>query len=296
MDQKYWYKKFHTALARQYKGIMFDIDGTLIMRGTRELPEIITPKLIEISEKFPVAFCSGRRLNLPREFIEHMAKRSKNPQKIRENWFIVCENGCTSFYYDLQKKDYIQWHQEAWPTGISKDSVRFILQETLQRYCFKFDEQPSMFTIHMLNKKRMDHYGFDPSHLTQRTKKTAHAVKKEVEKLKGAHLVEVVDSGVGVMIVPKKGNKDRGVIEFARFLQEKRKMTVGKNAAEIAVVGDQPGVGHNDGTFLNGKYGFPFTVDKLDGEKFPIPVFDQNKKRVRGPLGTLRLLEQIKLV
>lgn len=296
MDHKYWYKKFQKAIVRPYKAIMFDIDGTLIVRGTRELPEAIIPKLVEISEKVPVAFCSGRRIMLPQQFIEQMAKRSKNPEKVRQNWFIVCENGCTSFYYDPHKKDYVQWHEEPWPKAINKDKVRSILTALLKRYYFSFTEQPSMFTLHMMNRKRIIEPRFKPSYLARRTAKAALVIRKAVEKLQGASSVEVVDSGVGIMVVPKKGNKDRGVIEFAKFLREKRKMTISKNAAEIAVVGDQPGPGCNDATFLNGKYGFPFTVDSLDGQHFPVPVFDGKAKRIRGPMGTRTILEQIRLV
>lgn len=295
MDQKYWYKRFQKAIAQPYKAIMFDIDGTLVVRGTKELPRKIIPKLTEISEKLPVAFCSGRRIMLPRDFIDQMAKRSKNPQKLRQNWFIVCENGCTSFYYDPQKKDYVQWHEEPWPKKISKDAVRAILTTTLKRYHFQFTEQPSMFTLHMMDRHGLLHPHFTPSYLAKRTRTAAQAIKQEVEKLKGAECVEVVDSGVGVMIVPKNGNKDRGIIEFARFLREKSKMNITTHAKEIAVVGDQPGEGRNDAAFLNGKYGFPFTVDHVDGPQFPVPVFNKKAKRVRGPMGTLALLEQIKL-
>lgn len=295
MDQKYWYKKFQKAIAQPYKAIMFDIDGTLVVRGTKVLPREIIPTLTEISEKFPVAFCSGRLIMLPKDFIEEMVKYAKNPEKVRQNWFIVCENGCTSFYYDLQKKEYVQWHEEPWPKKISKDAVRTILTDTLKRYQLQCTEQPSMFTIHMMDRHGQLHPGFTPSHLARRTKKAAQAIKNEVAKLKGAEYVEVVDSGVGVMIVPKNGNKDRGIVEFAKFLRAKRKMKITTHAKEIAVVGDQPGEGRNDGTFLDGKYGFPFTVDHVDGLEFPVPVFNLQGKRVRGPMGTLALLKQIRL-
>jgi hypothetical protein len=72
-------------------------------------------------------------------------------------------------------------------------------------------------------------------------------------------------------------------------------LTIGSEAREILIVGDQPCVGCNDEKLLEGKWGTPFTAEHINpGKPYPIPVFSEKGEILKGPTATLSLLESAK--
>ena len=90
------------------------------------------------------------------------------------------------------------------------------------------------------------------------------------------------NSGLGCLICPANGDKDRGILEFKKFLESKRNINFAndKHIRDILVIGDNPQKGGNDHYFLNGKYGTAFSVsDQYNKKFFKMPYVVKNKKR-----------------
>jgi hypothetical protein len=105
--------------------------------------------------------------------------------------------------------------------------------------------------------------------------------------------VHVGNSGIGVIVCPANADKDRGIIEFAKFLKRKRGLKIGKNAREILVIGDSARKGGNDYYFLKGEYGTPFTVGAFEEKrKYPKVARDSSGKRLMHEKGTRYLLKK----
>jgi hypothetical protein len=133
--------------------------------------------------------------------------------------------------------------------------------------------------------------------LAQITARLAAAAKEALNLLKGSGRFHVIDSGVAVHVMAKFPDKDFAIEQYAKYLREERKLSIGPEAREILVVGDQPGEGFNDEKFLEGKWGAPFTAGFHSvNSPWPIPIVDEKGDRLNGPSATLHLIHQIFLV
>ena len=96
------------------------------------------------------------------------------------------------------------------------------------------------------------------------------------------------------MIIPADGDKDAGIRQFAKYLEDKFGTTFGDNIKDIMVTGDRPQKGGNDFYLLNSGIGTAYTVGDLgEGEHPPTPVIDENGDRILNNKGTLHLIKKV---
>ncbi len=104
--------------------------------------------------------------------------------------------------------------------------------------------------------------------------------------------LHVGNSGLGVIIGPAKGDKDHGIIEFAKILKKRRNFEFNDKLREIIVFGDSGHIGGNDHFFLKGEIGSPYSVGEFFSEEgHPQPVRDSNSKRLLNATGTIHFIK-----
>ena len=132
--------------------------------------------------------------------------------------------------------------------------------------------------------------------LAERSHELALIAAVQLEKVDPKKDLQIGDSGLGINIFPYHGNKEHGTLEFAKYLMDKKGINVSADAKELAVVGDQPQPLGNDETFLDGRYGTPFTVGETHPHNlYPLPVYDlENGRILLGPEGTIYLINNLK--
>jgi hydroxymethylpyrimidine pyrophosphatase-like HAD family hydrolase len=241
--------------------------------------------------KIPMAVCTGRRLTHAFEKLAPVFTCSTNPGYCQSNWIFICENGSIGYYFDTEKKDYREFYRVPYPYDDHHREVLFsrisnALQGKLGDSCL--NEISMAF-------KPLNFNDTDREATAERSHEVCTLAKKVLTSNDPKGDLKIDDSGIGVNIFPYKGDKNFGTQQFAKFLREKRGLTISENANEIAVIGDQPAPGGGDESFLNGKSGTPFTVGRLHPTNiYPLPVFDLEKNSVlQGPEGTIYLLQHL---
>jgi hydroxymethylpyrimidine pyrophosphatase-like HAD family hydrolase len=283
---------FTDAINQIYAGAIFDIDGTLTVRGDEFIPAFMVDALAELSLNVPIAVCTGRRLDQALDRIAPIFTRSRNPIYSESQWVFICENGSVGYYFDEINKKYIEFHRVNYPYS---EEQRHQMFNTLKG---KFSDKTDECFMNEVSMVFRPLFRQDPNReaLRKRSYELGVLLQEAVSEFDPKRLLSVSEAGIGVNISPVNGDKDTGVLAFAKFLREQRKFNVDQEAREILVVGDQPGALGNDRMFLNGVYGTPFTVgDTVDGKVWPLPVFGRHSNiRLIGPEGTLALLQQVK--
>lgn len=234
----------------KYKAVMFDIDGTLTELGERVIPDFLVAKLNELTRSgVSCAVCSGRHHS------ESILDRLKvdSPEK----WVLITENGAAG--YSFKNGSWNEFYRIPWPSGtILKDELADILQKRMTFSRFFNNLSTIIF--------RPD-VPLEASATEVATKCDEYdSIVKKIFKEMNITGLHISNSRIGIIIGPENGDKDAGVLEFAKFLGI-------SDTKEIVCIGDQPNKGYNDHYFLNGKYGTPFTV--------------------KGPKDTLKVLEDL---
>jgi hypothetical protein len=218
--------------------------------------------------------------------------RAGDPATCQQNFIFICENGCIGYFYDKEAREYKEFYRIPYPYAEAhRDNLFSRINSALgNKIGLSFKKEVGMV--------------FRPVNLDDTDREALAARSREVAKIiegvlavadpKGA--LKIGDSGIGVNVFPYTGNKEQGTLMFAKFIREKLGMNVDENAKELVTVGDQPGPYGNDETFLNGKYGTPFTVGETHPENLlPLPVYDLSTNTVlKGPEGTIYLLKNLK--
>lgn len=283
---------FADAINRIYAGAIFDIDGTLTVRGDEFIPGFMIDALAELSLNVPIAVCTGRRLDQALDRIAPIFTRSKNPIYSEAQWVFICENGSVGYYFDEVNKKYIEFHRVNYP--YTEEQRHIMFNALKERFSDKTDEC-FMNEVSMVFRPL---FRQDPNReaLRKRSYELGVLLTDAVAEFDPKRLLSVSEAGIGVNISPVNGDKDKGVLAFAKFLREQKGYAIDEEARDILVVGDQPGSIGNDRMFLNGVYGTPFTVgDTVKGKIWPLPVFGRHStERLIGPQGTLSLLQQVK--
>lgn len=260
------------AMKTDFKAAAFDIDGTLTHFGRFMVPGSLLHKLDETGKKIPVAVCTGRPIKYVAGHLGHMAKK--------ENWFVFCENGGAGYKYNHEKEEFDQIYEISWPTNIiTKDAMEAFIKDRLGwRVTVRMHEHTLVLVYH-------EWIYIFPQIARVVSAQTAKEVRKLMVDMKMDKYFSVQDSGIGLIILPKKSGKGNAMKAWAKHLR----IPVGK----ILVVGDQAGSGQNDEDFLSGENGTSFTVGKQTKNTFPLPVLDQKKRKLWGPEGTEALLNQL---
>ncbi len=279
---------FNQALQQTYTACIFDIDGTLTVRGDEFIPAYLQPKLAELSMSVPMAVCTARRLDHAREKLAPLFIHAVDPLKSESNWVLICENGAIGYFFDAQQKKYLELYREKYPYP---EQVRVALFQHLNERLKDKLGVSFMNVVSMIFRPPWE--GLPREEIAIKSREIALIIARELLPFDPKGLLAVGDSGIGVNVYPMQSDKERGIVEFAKHIVSTRGLKISQDAKEIVAVGDQPGPLGNDEQFLNGKFGTPFTVGETHPQNvLPLPVFD-NDKILQGPEATLFLLDRL---
>ncbi len=282
---------FTEALKQTYVGCLFDIDGTLTVRGDEFIPAFMHETLAGLSMSVPVAICTARNLTDTYEKMAQIFIHASDPAVCQQNWIFICENGSIGYFYDKADKQYKEFYRIPYPYSETHrdDLFKRINAALAGKLSNSFKKEIGMVFRPMGEDDK------DQEALAARSREIAKIIEQQLEIVDPKRALKIGDSGIGVNVFPYNGNKEQGTLYFAKFIREKLGMNIGEDAKELVVVGDQPGPYGNDELFLNGKYGTPFTVGEVHPENLlPLPVYDlQSNTILKGPEGTIYLLQQL---
>ncbi len=283
-------EKFHQALDQQYTACIFDIDGTLTVRGDEFIPAFLQPRLAELSMSVPMAVCTARRLQHAHDKLAPLFVHAVDPVACQSNWMLVCENGAIGYVFDPRQKKYVECYREAYPYP---EQLRQALFNHINNQLRDKIGVSFMNVISMVFRPPWE--GLTREDVSRRSREIALAVQREISPFDPKGLLMVGDAGIGVNVFPRYSNKERGIDEFAKSIASRRGFKISREAREIVAIGDQPEPLGNDELFLSGMYGTPFTVGNTHPENIlPLPVFDAEGNILTGPEATLFLLQNLK--
>ncbi len=290
-------KAYEVALQKSYLGCLFDLDGTLTVRGEHTIPAGLQEIFREKASEIPLAICTGRNFEFASSLILPIFTEAPDSLQCQENCVFICENGSVGYFYDRKSQKYREFYNLSFPYP---EATRIALYERLL-YVLQDKVGTHDLNNYTLVFRAKSDDGVSKEVIAERSHEMAKIISAELTISDPDQLLTFGDSGIGVIVFRRDGNKDRGVREFAKFLQEQRGIDL-SDLKELVVVGDQPGPGGNDEAFLAGVYGTPFTVGETHPEHLlPLPVyekFDQQMteaaaKILQGPEGTEALLRQL---
>ncbi len=278
----------------QYKAVMMDYDGTVTEKGQPIPPKEMLDKIIRMTEKIPVAFCTGRQLE---SFEKHGLKtiieniEASKRVDVLKNIFLIAENGSMGYFFNKNTQEYEEFYRVGWPDNFVKKSQ---LMEQLQE---EISDYGKVYSVHRVVLVMGAH--FEDRDIEKTYKRSAEIHRIVEQKLSAIDpefekYLHIGDSGIGVIVCPANGDKDTGIKRFAEFLSDTRGIHFDSKASEILVIGDSAKKGGNDFYFLQGKYGTPYTVgDHEDPLNPPSPVLSKSGKRLFHVDGTISLLDNI---
>ncbi len=281
-----------------FKAAMFDFDGTLTEKGHHSPSKEIADALVNLSQKMPIGFCTGRQLeSFERRALSKLLEHVSDEERPRfmENLYLFSENGAIGYDFNPAIKDFEEIYRIEWPSEfIDREKLRTILNEEVKEYGeilynahkivvvmgtkFYYEDKPAIDKVYELADKIYD------------------VVLGVLKKINPDYLkyVHVGNSGIGVIISPANGDKDEAVEQFGKFLSENRGMKFDSKYSEILTAGDSAQVGGNDFYFLSGRFGTPYSVGEIlpDNPKLQ-SVKDENGKRILHSKGTLKLIQTL---
>lgn len=283
------HEAFKQALRKQYTGCIFDIDGTLTVRGDEFIPVFLQPALADLSMSVPMAVCTARRLQHAHEKLAPLFVHAADPVLCQANWMLICENGAVGYVFDPKRREYTEYYRAPYPYP---EQVRKALFDHLNK---KLEGKLGVSFMNVVSMVfRPPWEGVDSEDLAIKSREIALIIRSELPPFDPKGMLAVGDSGIGVNVFPGNSNKERGILEFARSIASRRGFRISPEAREIVAVGDQPEPLGNDEQFLDGRYGTPFTVGNPHPENFlPLPVFNEKGEVMQGPEATLFLLRQL---
>lgn len=281
-----------------FKAAMFDFDGTVTEKGQFYPAHEVTDALVKLSRRMPIAFCTGRQLeSFERHGMAELMREISNEDKpaFLKNLFLFAENGSVGYFWDTDSDDFKEFYRVEWPENfVAREGLMKLLNEAVSEYGEVYYNAHRVVIVmrtklHGIPDRRVE----DVYYLSDKIFEATELVLEELSPNYEEHL-HVGNSGIGVIVCPADGDKDRGIREFGRYLSEERGVELSADLREIMVVGDRPLKSGNDFWFLKGAVGTPFTVGDLNEScAFPKAVFDKNTRRLLHSNGTLYLIEGI---
>lgn len=273
-------KAYKAALKHRYKAVAFDIDGTLTEFSRWTVPESLCTVLNNLPPEVPLALCTGRSKPDIDKKIDHIFKNSSNPEVQRKRWHLLAENGGAGYSWNPRKKDYDCFMEVAWPNSvITPEILAAFITDKLGWNAIPLIKPHSMVVrfhdwVYVLPRI---------THLVSH--RTAQKLKKLMKSMDLEDVLEVQDSGVGNLILPRESGKGKAIARWAKHIKIPLK--------DILVIGDQAQSGGNDEEFLCGLYGTSFTVGRQTDKPCPFPVLDEKGRKLWGPRGTEWLLRRL---
>lgn len=280
------------------KAAMFDFDGTVTEKGKYEPPQTVVNALIDLSQKLPIGFCTGRQWE---SFEEHGLTellREISPLKrlaFLKNLFLFAENGAIGYEFDENEQEFREFYRIPWPEKfIAREELQKALGEAIKNYGQVYSNAHRVVVV--MRTILHDTEGRDVEEVYRLSDKIYKICLKFLKKYSADYeeFVHVGNSGIGVIIGPANGDKDEGIRRFADRLKQKRGMGFSPELREILVAGDSPQLGGNDHYFLQGKIGTAFNVGEWN-IKNPVlrPVINKNNKRLFNSKATLFLINNL---
>lgn len=281
---------YREALSKTYCGCMFDIDGTLTTHGRNRVAHHLRPLLAELCFSVPVAISTGRGLESALSVMEEVFETAAEPDLCRERWSLICENGCVGYTYSSRSRSYSEFFRIPYPYTQSHRARVF------DELSASMEGELAAARLHQVSTIFVPPGTGAASGNIREASRNLHRIALEtLRALDPRDQLTVADAGLAITVFPSAGNKENGTQEFVKLLSQ-RDGIPGFGADRIVVVGDQPGPQGNDESFLDGRFGAPFTVGGVHPENLlPLPVYDPRTGEVQtGPEATASLLRQLR--
>lgn len=280
------------------KAAMFDFDGTITHKGQYAPPKVLADGLVDLSQKIPIGFCTGRQLEsfIHRGLTELLSEIS--PQKrtaFLENLFLFAENGAIGYDFNVEKEVFEEFYRVDWPEHfISRETLKEELRAAIKDYGDIYDNAHRVVIVMRTNlHETIERDVAEVYELSAKMYEITLGVlrnfSKDFEKF-----LHVGNSGIGVIVGPANGDKDHAIEEFALLLGRLRGLEFVDGLRDILVVGDSPQVGGNDHYFLQGRLGTPFNVGEAELENPLLKmVYDEKGVRLYNASATLFLVRKM---
>ncbi len=273
---------------------MLDFDGTVTEKGKYYPTQKMADLLFEITMKMPIAFCTGRQLESFWRRIHGLVEEISEDKRrdFLQNLYLMAENGAIGYYYDFDEDNYVEFYRAKWPEQfIERMEFMKEMASLIDDIGAVYDDAHRIVVVMRTNA----HESGDHKVISEISQQIYERVVDYLEeKYPGySEFLHIGNSGLGVVVGPADGDKDRGIEEFAKYLMKEKKMTFVEKYRDILVVGDSPQKGGNDYYFLNGRFGTPYTVESYNKDlEWPKPVIDHEGKRLHNSEGTEYLIKK----
>lgn len=275
-------------LQKHYAACMFDYDGTLIELGYHmPVPEYIPSVLRATSQKAYMAICTARIFSQAFKHADEILGESFDELKTR--WIWICENGAAGYAYDSKTERFEEFYRVPFP----EKTMSYATFQSLVIDRFRdLTEEISIHDSVMILR---------PKNLPTLTVEEMLSICSTLERMgldliRQHHLeneIRLVNSGIGVIFCGVNADKDRGILEFGKYLQQKG-LPLNEPFRDIICFGDRPVSHGNDEQFLSGRYGTCVNVGiTLVPRDDLISVIDGDSKRLTGPRATSYLLRRL---
>ena len=273
-------KATRAALKHRYQAVAFDIDGTLTELSRWIIPASLCQTLNGLPHSVQLAFCTGRSIEHIKGKLEHIFAHCSDDELQRRRWHILAENGGAGYSWNPRKKTYDKFLDILWPDSvITREALTGLIKK-------KFGWNVNVvIKDHSLVVRFHDWLYLFPHLVHALSGRTAKKLHRLLEKEDLAKHIQVQDSGIGNLVIPQQSGKGKAVKHWAKHLKIPLR--------DVLVVGDQAGPGGNDEELLSGPYGTPFTVGHQTKTLYPLPVLDEQGRKLWGPRGTEWLLRKL---
>lgn len=265
-----------------FSAAIFDYDGTLTERFYGSVPPPELRKILQdLSGKIPLAICSARILPQLLEKLQFLL--GDRYLELRKHWTLFVENGGAG--YSHNGSDYTEFYRVQWPEKLfSRKKFDQLVNNFFMHKVDYISINPSCYIFRPFDYKKLN-----SDQLFERCNELEIEARKFLVQSGGDQFLQLGNSSMGIIFCLKDGDKDRGIMEFGKYLGMKTPYR------EILAVGDRPTDFGNDRAFLSGKFATPFTVGEIAEEVEDIKsVLDRNGKRLTGPFATAFLLKKLK--
>jgi len=281
----------------QYKAAMFDFDGTITEKGQYYPSKEMVDTLVQLSQIMPIGFCTGRQLeSFERHGLDEILQQidPSKQEKFLENLYLFAENGAVGYDFNIGQNKFEEFYRVSWPKQfIEREELKTRINEAVIDYGDIYENAHRVVIV--IRTKLHDVDNRDINEVYKLSEKiyevsinTLKNISPDYEKY-----LHVGNSGIGVIIGPADGDKDHGIIEFARILKERRNFEFNDKLREIIVFGDSGHIGGNDHFFLKGEVGSAYSVGEFyNKNSYPKPVIDSNGKRLLHATGTMHFLNR----
>lgn len=280
---------------RKFKAALFDFDGTITERCVPFPDQKMAEKLVKLTKIIPIGICTGRQMDsFKKRGLGHLLSfvDEEQEENFLKNLFVLAENGAIGFVYNPEKAVFEEFYHEHWPEDfISREKFKVEINEVVRVHGHVYD----VHEVCVVTRTNY-HESCDIKKIYDTSDQLYELIANYLKKYSADYdgFLHVGNSGIGVVVGPANGDKDRGIRQFGEYLCRSRQFIFDENLREILVIGDQPFETGNDHYFLNGEQGTPFTVGDFDAQnKYPLPVLNESGSRLLHTEGTMYLIGKV---